>query len=230
MHYSFSELTALRCTDISEVAFTFQQWKRRKLGHLPITPDFPVMALSLRVTMPAVFKPLSLGIMTIPFGLFLAAVFHKKVSLCNSFICCEAKDVESLKEHRRTLLLELSYLQRQSEFLLPIFFNLMWLLHFTLLRISETMAICHLNTFVFSSCIFIIYFHCQSRTWSAVYECKFSSDVEVIKELYCVCKTYWEFVFIGKLFRWVLTWHRYGMQSFVSSQEIHICMKLYIFM
>lgn len=80
MHYSYSELTAFRCTNISEVAFTFQQWNRRKLGHLPITPDFPVTALSLSITMPAVFKPLSLSIMTIPFGLFLAAVFHKKLA------------------------------------------------------------------------------------------------------------------------------------------------------
>ena len=62
-----------------------------------------------------------------------------------------------------------------------LFFNLLWLLHFTLLRISERMAICHLNTSGFSSCILVIYFHCQSRAWTVAYECRFFPDVKVKK-------------------------------------------------
>lgn len=74
--------------------------------------------------MPAVFNALSLGDDDNPI-LSVPCRSVPEISLCNSFICYEAKGVKSLKEHGRTLLLELSYLRWQSEFLLLICF-LIW--------------------------------------------------------------------------------------------------------
>lgn len=72
----------------------------------------------------------------------------EEVRPCNSFICCEAEDINSFKEHGRTILRTLSSMAIRIS-ASHLFFNLLWLLHFTL-SISERMAICHLNTSGFS--------------------------------------------------------------------------------
>lgn len=182
MGYSYNELTTVRCTNISEVAFTFQQWNRRKLGRLPMTPAFQLMALSLSITNYA-------SCLQCPvFGGRWQSYFVCSLPQCSRnqplqfFHLLWGKGCQELERawenaSLRTFLSSMAIWISASH----LFFNLVWLLHFTLLRISERMAVCHLNTSGFSSCVLVIYFHCQSRAWTAAYECRVFSDVKVKK-------------------------------------------------